>query len=216
MAGIVEKARPICEAVALLRKSCRQIVERRLKFEAPEPPQFVPLTGAGTFSVENVRYRTLGEASYVISGLACAIAQGAGRQCKAALSFDGAPPGTLSEMTGTLELQAGKVKLAIDYFFSQPLDPENPEFATVSGPVTLVAKGVLPVSEVRLQIELNRTGSGVLIRWPAAAKSLTLAATTNLQPPLSWQPVAVAPVVNGEFLEVRLPANAAQRYFQLQ
>lgn len=186
------------------------------RIETPVPPAFVPLSGTGVFAVDNVRYQTFGDGSYALTGLPCSAAQSSGRECQDAVDFDSGPPGTISQMSGKAEVKDGKVRLQIEYFFSQPLDPQTPDFATVSGPVTLVAMGDLPPAEVRLEIQAQSTGQGILIRWPASAKGMNLVATADLDAPITWRLVDAAPVTNGEFLEVVVPGAAPERYFRLQ
>lgn len=186
------------------------------RVELPVPATFVPVAASGAFTVENLRYQTFGDGSYTLIGLPCSLAQASGRDCQDSVDFDSGPPGTISQMTGKVVVQGSEVRLDLEYFFSQPLDPQNPELATVSGPVTIVAKGQLPPVEVRLEIERDVTGKGIALRWPASAVGLNLVAAGTLPPLTRWQPVDATPVLKGEFLEVRLPGTANDRYFRLQ
>jgi hypothetical protein len=201
----------------LLGKATAKVNDLELtRIETPVPLQYVPLSATGGFAVENLRYRTFGDGSYALSGLPCSLAQGSGRECNDSVDFDSGPPGTIGQMTGKLVVNEGKLRLEIEYFFSQPLDPQTPDFATVSGPVTIVATGELPPAEMRLQIQAQSTGQGILLRWPSSAKGLNLVATSDLAAPIDWRPVDATPVTNGEFLEVMLPGAAPERYFRLQ
>ncbi len=66
-----------------------------------------------------------------------------------------------------------------------------------------------------LQLSIQPAAGGVLLSWPAIATSYALVCRTNLTVG-AWESVTNTPVLNGDRLEVLLPANTPiQRFFQL-
>lgn len=70
-----------------------------------------------------------------------------------------------------------------------------------------------PLPRWRLRIE--RFGSQVLLRWPAAGTNLTLESATNLAPGTIWTPVPEAPVLVGDENVVTNDA-VATRFYRLR
>jgi len=74
-----------------------------------------------------------------------------------------------------------------------------------------VTSSLLPEAP-RLRIE--RSGSDVVIRWPASATGYALQSSASLSAP-SWSAVGGAPEVDGSFLRMTVPVGSGARFFRL-
>jgi hypothetical protein len=66
------------------------------------------------------------------------------------------------------------------------------------------------------QITTTRTGSTLVIAWPADANAYTLERTTSLAPPAVWTPVATPPVRVGNQNTVTLTIGNGDEFFRLR
>lgn len=184
------------------------------RVDAPATPAFAPLVN-GIFTATNVSYATSGDGNYKTTGLVCTLVQQSGRPCADTVDFDNTPPAVIDTIDGALTSDGSQMRLQIHYIFVQPLDPANPDFATVTGDATVVALGsLLAIDQVTLTA--NPTDTGIRIRWSKGPVDLQLFATTDLSAAGSWVAVAEAPVLKSGFYEVNLPGAAKHRFFRLR
>ena len=184
------------------------------RVDPPAKPAFAPLVD-GIFTATNVSYATSGNGNYKTTGLVCTLVQQSGRPCADTVDFDNTPPAVIDTIDGALTSDGSQMRLQIHYIFVQPLDPTNPDFATVTGDATVVALGSLLAID-RVTITANPTDTGIRIRWPKGPVDLQLFATTDLSAAGSWVAVAEAPVLKAGFYEVNLPGAAKHRFFRLR
>lgn len=64
-------------------------------------------------------------------------------------------------------------------------------------------------------LTIERSGSNVIIRWPASASDYTLKSTTSLTSPVWTGPAGGSPVTEGEFLKVTIPISG-NAFFRLE
>jgi hypothetical protein len=63
---------------------------------------------------------------------------------------------------------------------------------------------------------MNAGGNALNLTWPSWADDWTLYTTTNLTPPVNWQPVTNLIQSNGSNFNVTLPiSNTGSRFYQL-
>ncbi len=180
----------------------------------PEVPTYSPLT-EGQFTAANVSYSTFGDGNYKVTGGVCALVKAGGRPCTDNVDFDNSPPQIIDTITGSLTFGSAKATLEIHYLFSQPLDPTNPDFATVTGDATVTA--VAPILAIEPHpMTAIASETGVRLRWPKGLVDLQLFAASDLAPPVNWVAVQGTPVLNGNFYELDLPGTRDQRFFRLK
>lgn len=178
------------------------------RVEKPEVSTAIPLGAAGDFVIPQLRYQTHGDGSYRVTGLPCSLLEGSGRLCEDTVDFDSGPPGNITDLSGTLTVVGGLVRLEAAYAFARPLDPQSPDFATVTGFVELVAKGVI--------LGIRSSNDGVVLRWAKTSPVPSLWMSQTIAPSATWAAVNAPVTPVGNFFEVSLPLTDQPRYFRLQ
>lgn len=178
------------------------------RVEQPEVPTPVPLGATGGFVIPLLRYRTHGDGRYRVTGLPCSLLQAGGRLCEDTVDFDSGPTGSIPDLSGTLTVAGGLLRLEAAYAFSRPLDPQSPDFATVTGFVELTAQAVM--------LGIRRSDDGVVLRWVRTSPATTVWMSQTLAPNAVWTTVNLPVTTVGNFFEVSLPSLDQQRYFRLQ
>jgi uncharacterized repeat protein (TIGR01451 family) len=68
-----------------------------------------------------------------------------------------------------------------------------------------------------LRLEFGRSGSSLVISWPASVPNAVLQGATNLTPPVLWLPVTNPPPVEANGMKsVTLPIGSGSGYYRLQ
>ncbi len=93
---------------------------------------FFPIA-AGQYTILNVPYRTSGTADYTASGGICSLIQAQGRPCSTNLDLSTLGQNTIDQLLGTIQVSNGVVRIHLDFSFTSPLDPMNPDLGTISG-----------------------------------------------------------------------------------
>ncbi len=108
--------------------------------EAVQP--FFPITG-DAFSITNVPFLTTGDGTYTASGAICSILQGQGQPCSTNFSLASLGTNYADTVDGTVQVSNNIVSVHISFGFSGPLDPNNPDLATITGTADIYASGKL-------------------------------------------------------------------------
>ena len=72
------------------------------------------------------------------------------------------------------------------------------------------------VKEVPPTLAISRSGTDVLLSWPAYQTNYVLRGTTNLTSPISWQTVTNTATDSGGQRTVQLPRVDPNRFFRLE
>lgn len=174
--------------------------------ETPDPVS--PLLN-GSLSFSNLSYTTFGDATYAVTGLACALVQSSGRPCNDSVDFDNGPPETIDVMQCQLSSVPGRQKLEVHYFFARPLDSTSPDLGTVSGTASVVAYS--PPA-----LEMSWVADKLQIRWPKAASTFQLYSTTRLSEDAAWTLVTPGPTESGDWKQVLVAPSEPAQFFQLR
>lgn len=69
---------------------------------------------------------------------------------------------------------------------------------------------------VTVELAIRQVGANLIISWPKTCTGFTLHQSSSLTPPISWTPVAEAPVLNGSTYEVTTPAGNGVLFYELR
>jgi hypothetical protein len=65
------------------------------------------------------------------------------------------------------------------------------------------------------QLAISRSGTNVMVSWPASASNYQLLSATNLAPPAAWSNVTQILVTNGNSISTLVPMTGRQQFFRL-
>ncbi len=120
------------------------------------------------------------------------------------LIWSGQLPGGLYEGGGNLSVK----------FVDTYNDPQGPYYSTVSNVVVTLYPAVSSVVAPNApQVTMLRSGSDLILTWPANATGFTLQSAANLASPAGWSNVSPTPVViNGQTTLTNALSNGAMFY----
>jgi hypothetical protein len=107
-------------------------------------------------------------------------------------------------------------------FHNIKYDPSSDSFVAVAAAGASGAR-VLYLAAVQVtssalpeapRLTITRSGSDVVIRWPASATGYVLEASASLSAP-SWSAVSGTPQADGDFLRMTVPIGSGMRFFRL-
>ena len=178
---------------------------------APGPQQpFAPLTlGAARFF--NVPNLLRGLTVYRASGLACVVLQNNEIPCADTINLGNRPTNILGELPAQVEVINNQLRFSGSFRFSVPISEDDSSLGMISGNAVIVAAGAIAPC---LRIEHGPFNH--VVRWFGAFTGFELRRSRSLMPPVTWEPVLIAPSNNGALWSVPLGNEQATFFYRLE